>query len=637
MSALLDPFRGPVFQALGWALVHFLWQGVIVAVVTRTALGALRGASSSTRYLVACAGLMLMAAAPVATTLSVYRGADADASAGFSGDARPFTVGVAPAGGSSSVVTPSLPADAGRGVPDGFSDGGGARGWVERAAEGVRPWLPLVVLAWMAGVALGAVRLAGAWLHLRRLRTRWTSEVAPAWTAMTERLVRQMGIRRPVRLLESARMQVPAVMGALKPVILVPAGLLAGLAPQDVELILAHELAHVRRHDYVVNLLQSVLETVLFFHPAVWWLSGVVRDEREHCCDDAVVGATKQGKRYARALLAAEELRATGPGPMLAPALGGGSLYRRVRRIVAPAGDVPTGGGVGPVVTVLMMAGLLVGGTPLGASERAAVTSAQALAADTTGELGRKWAQARARAVSEGWVRGVWIGYAVNRRGMDVDGVRSNSDGEGSGTEETLSTVLARPGGGVVRMGDLPAASQVVLLFRLGGGGDAVPRVMKIRTPESPADLDDAPLVWLGTAPDGESLALLRDLYASTGPEVRREMAAAASLHGEGAGALAFVRTVLDTEPVPEVRAQAAYWLQYQRTHGAMALMERTARRDSSVKVREEAVTGIAKTASPEGWRVLALIARTAPSAATREEAGDWLQREGPGSENERR
>ncbi|HET6764812.1 MAG TPA: M56 family metallopeptidase, partial [Longimicrobiaceae bacterium] len=370
MSTILDTFRAPLFQALGWGLVHFLWQGVIVAVATRALLAAFRGASSTTRYAIACAGMLAMAAAPVVTTATVLRSGDPSPSVEATAGARPFTLGAPGAGGDAAIGA----AETGEVRADGRTSAAGSGGsWMERARTGVQPWLPLVVLAWLVGVAIGAVRLAGAWLHLRRLRTRWATEVAAEWNAVVQRLVREMGIPRPVRLLESARIRVPAVMGALKPVILVPAGLLVGLAPQEVELILAHELAHVRRWDYVVNLAQSLLETVLFFHPAVWWLSGVVRDEREHCCDDAVVGATRQGKRYARALLAAEDLRAAGPGPMLAPALGGGSLLRRVRRIVAPGTDVPAGGGLGPALTVLGMAALLMGGTPLSARERGAV------------------------------------------------------------------------------------------------------------------------------------------------------------------------------------------------------------------------------------------------------------------------
>ena len=115
-------------------------------------------------------------------------------------------------------------------------------------------------------------------------------------------LAARLGIRRPVRLLESARVQVPVVIGALRPVLLLPASALTGLAPAQVEAVLAHELAHIRRHDYPVNLLQSAAETLLFYHPGVWWLSARIRAEREHCCDDIAVRVCGDAVGYAEAL-----------------------------------------------------------------------------------------------------------------------------------------------------------------------------------------------------------------------------------------------------------------------------------------------------------------------------------------------
>ena len=109
------------------------------------------------------------------------------------------------------------------------------------------------------------------------------------WRQSLRRLCGQLRIRRPVRLLESALVDVPMVIGWLRPVILLPASALSGLTPQQLEAIIAHELAHIRRHDYLINLLQSLIETLLFYHPAVWWVSRQIRREREHCCDDLAV------------------------------------------------------------------------------------------------------------------------------------------------------------------------------------------------------------------------------------------------------------------------------------------------------------------------------------------------------------
>src|SRR5438045_8014050 len=128
-------------------------------------------------------------------------------------------------------------------------------------------------------------------------------------------LARRLRVSRPIRVLQSAAVQVPAVIGWLRPVILLPASALTGLTPLQLDALLAHELAHVRRYDYLVNLIQSVIETLLFYHPAVWWVSQQVREEREHCCDGLAVAVCGDPHFYASALLSMERLRVTTPTP----------------------------------------------------------------------------------------------------------------------------------------------------------------------------------------------------------------------------------------------------------------------------------------------------------------------------------
>ena len=143
-----------------------------------------------------------------------------------------------------------------------------------------------------------------------------------------------MGVRRAVALLESARVEVPMVVGWLRPAILVPVAALSGLTALELEAILAHELAHIRRHDYLVNLLQCVVEALMFYHPATWWISRVIRREREHCCDDMAVAACRDRLVYARALAAMEGLAS----PRVFPVPGGQRRHpaRPVRRILNP-------------------------------------------------------------------------------------------------------------------------------------------------------------------------------------------------------------------------------------------------------------------------------------------------------------
>ena len=177
---------------------------------------------------------------------------------------------------------------------------------------------------------------------------------------MIERLAhirRKLGVSYPVRLLSSTRATVPFVVGWLKPVILLPAGLLTGLSPVELEAILAHELAHVRRHDFLVNLVQMVIETLFFYHPAVWWASGQVRQEREHCCDQ--IAASLAGGRLvvARALLALEERRCASVA--FGVAASGGSLSQRIRRLL---GESPARGSRSgwPIAALSVVSGMLI-------------------------------------------------------------------------------------------------------------------------------------------------------------------------------------------------------------------------------------------------------------------------------------
>jgi uncharacterized protein (TIGR03435 family) len=145
-------------------------------------------------------------------------------------------------------------------------------------------------------------------------------------------LATHMGITRPVRVLISMRVDVPSVLGWLRPVILLPPATVMGLTPQQLEAVLAHELAHVKRHDYLVNMLQMVAETLLFYHPVVWWTSSQIRRERELCCDDLAVRACGDAWCYARALTRLERMRVTLPS--LAMGSTGGSLRYRIQRLL---------------------------------------------------------------------------------------------------------------------------------------------------------------------------------------------------------------------------------------------------------------------------------------------------------------
>ena len=194
-----------------------------------------------------------------------------------------------------------------------------------------RLFLPAVVGIWTAGIIVCSLRLSGGWVQARR----WVRlDTCPLADSVIDRLSERMGVRCRVAYLKSSRVAVPMVVGWLRPAILVPVAALSGLTALEMEAILAHELAHIRRHDYLVNLLQCVVETLMFHHPATWWISRVIRCEREHCCDDIAVSACHDRVVYARALAALEGLRV--PAFSLSPAASGGNLLARIRRILNP-------------------------------------------------------------------------------------------------------------------------------------------------------------------------------------------------------------------------------------------------------------------------------------------------------------
>lgn len=319
---------------LGWALVHSLWQGALLALGLRVALAVVPRAHAGVRHALAGATLAAMLVTPVATAVVAH---------GPVASARSTPPAAAQVAVAERVVADRHPRERdgehgrGRGPVSLAVDLPAIEG-VQAARGGavVRRLLPTLACVWLVGVVLLSLRLAGGWRLNRALARRSVWAAPAAWEAALLRLCRTTGVRRPVRLLVSARVAVPVLVGWWRPLLLVPASALTGLAPWQLELLLRHELAHVRRHDALVALLQAVAEVLLFHHPAAWWVSAQLRAEREHRCDD-LVAAEVGVVRYVRALLAMEELRPDRRPDRPALALGadGGSLLARVQRLTA--------------------------------------------------------------------------------------------------------------------------------------------------------------------------------------------------------------------------------------------------------------------------------------------------------------
>jgi uncharacterized protein (TIGR03435 family) len=218
-------------------------------------------------------------------------------------------------------------------------------------------FLSWVVTVWLAGAMALWVRLAGGWLFAARMRSTQIRRAPPEWMEVFGKLGAQIGLSHPVRLLVSALVDVPTVVGWLRPMVLVPVGALAGMPTEHLEALLLHELAHIRRRDYLVNIMQSIAESLLFYHPAVWWVSRHIRAERELCCDDLAVSVTGDAFTYARALAQLESYRPANLQPAMAA--NGGSLRNRIARLLGkprPVVRTNLGPGVIAVAALLVIA-----------------------------------------------------------------------------------------------------------------------------------------------------------------------------------------------------------------------------------------------------------------------------------------
>jgi uncharacterized protein (TIGR03435 family) len=317
---------------LAWTLVHFLWQGLAIALLYAAGRRMMmRRSGANARYLLACAALAAMVAAPLATW-SLMQPSDASSGAAYhirNIPPAPSTTGVAGAATTS---------------PDS----------IRTLAPGVQPeqFLACIVLAWLAGAAAFWIRLAGGWVVAARMRLMLVRRAPREWQETLRKLGAKISVSRPVPLLVSALVQVPTVVGWLRPVVLVPVGALGGLPAEYLEALLVHELAHIRRHDFLVNTLQSVAEALLFYHPAVWWISGQIRAERELCCDEVAVAVSGDALTYAHALAHLESCR---PAHLHASlAANGGFLADRIARLLGkPRPAVHAG--LGPVVTIVVL------------------------------------------------------------------------------------------------------------------------------------------------------------------------------------------------------------------------------------------------------------------------------------------
>jgi len=518
-------------HALGWALVDSLWQNALAAAGLAALLAIIPVRAARTRYAVAIVTLALMLALPAATAVRLSEMSP------WTSDVVTATSAVAPGPtgpGPQAVATTPTPA-------------------AIRAA--IEPILPWVVLAWFGGVVALSLRLASGGLMTRQLGRVGTSSVPDACVEAVARLAARLRISRPVRVLGSAVVQVPAVIGWLRPMILLPASALTGLTPLQLDALLAHELAHVRRYDYVANLLQSVVETLLFYHPAAWWVSQQVREEREHCCDDLAVAVCGDAHFYATALLSMERLRVTPPAFALAAAGRGGTLMGRIQRLVAP---------VQAEIFPRWMAGVVAVTLALGGGAHLASGTA------ATGDRG---------------------------------GMRT----------ATLDSLIDR-----VEVFRNPAARHEAVKT-LGSRRDPrmVPPLLAIALHDGDEEVQHEAVKELGKVRGGAGVsALLEIARTHPNPDVRHK---AVKMVGDVAtpeAALGVLERLAHRDPDVEVQQEAVKALGHLGSPQAVAPLARLARAQPNAEVREEAVEQYARSAAPESALVL-LVDRLANDSSS--------------------
>ena len=301
MTQLYTLLDDQLVNALGWTFIHTLWQGCLIVLVMIFALQRIPAKQAVKRYTVATASMLSMLIAAVATFIMLYY--------------EPGKTAEAAAQATTATIVQTT------------TEGTSLIQWLSG-------YLPALVVIWIGGVVLLSLRLVFGMsyiFHLKRTAVDLTYSLGDKARAIAS----DMRYSKPLLIAESALVKIPVVVGHIKPMILFPIGAVNQLTAEETEAVLAHEIAHLVRNDFIHNLIQSAIEIIFYYHPAVWWISAVVRSERENCCDDLAIQVCGSSLTYARALVRLQEVGGTSPA--LALPFSSGSkhhLLDRVKRIL---------------------------------------------------------------------------------------------------------------------------------------------------------------------------------------------------------------------------------------------------------------------------------------------------------------
>ncbi len=298
-------------HAICWTLIHSVWIGLIASVLAGIIIATTRKSSPLLRYRLLCSVLILFV---LATAITLNNQLEPEALKTLA-QIENNAVNVSPSSGTELTV-------------QGTSMIGNLISFLNRESQ----WIFAI---WLICFALKSIQLISNMFYIRRVRHHKTHQIAEEWKIKAENFSKKLGIRRKVELLQSELVKVPVTIGFLKPVILLPVGMVFQLTTGQIDTILLHELAHIYRRDYLVNILQSIVEAIFFFNPAILWISALIREEREACCDDIVLENVTQKGNYLEALMAFQEHNSVPSGGLaLALSLRKPQLMNRLRRMV---------------------------------------------------------------------------------------------------------------------------------------------------------------------------------------------------------------------------------------------------------------------------------------------------------------
>ncbi len=314
MNFIYDLIPERFINAIGWTIFHSVWQGIVISIFLGSSLLMTKRNNSKLRYRLSAAALFVMFGISFLTFIYFYSNAKPAEISASGSVVETFSYADSSADASPLLTSPALDLS------------GALKNYFDRN-------MPLIVTMWLAGFILFSFRFAGGLIYVERLKTSGLKSPEDFWKRRVKELSGKFNLDKIINLYESCRVKTPVTIGYLKPVILIPLGMLSGLPQEQVEAILIHELAHIKRYDFLVNLFQTFIETIFFYHPVVWWISSTIKSERENRCDDLTLQNCGGSLVYFKALYNLQQLTLDENGLALAVTGKKNQLFRRINRM----------------------------------------------------------------------------------------------------------------------------------------------------------------------------------------------------------------------------------------------------------------------------------------------------------------